>query len=179
MMYCKVTDQIFGITRLLEDERKKPKDYGSGVLLYHAEVQLLDTIARYPEENVSALSERLGITKGAITQLVEKLRQKELIETVRRVENKKEKYFNLTVKGQRSIQGHQQHHQQANQSLCDFMSTLKPNETDAVFRFLEHLKLSVPFCEFQCTRKQDNGIDKEENHDQSNIIECRRITRNP
>ena len=135
-MYCKVTEQIFGITRLLEDEKKKPKDYGNGVLLYHAEVQLLDTIARYPSDNVSALSERLGITKGAITQMVEKLRQKELIETIKREDNKKEKYFCLTDKGRISIRGHQQLHQQANTSLCDFVSTLNSNEADAVFRFL-------------------------------------------
>ncbi|MFT4143531.1 MAG: MarR family transcriptional regulator [Mobilitalea sp.] len=177
MMYCKVTEQIFGITRLLEDEKKKPKDYGNGVLLYHAEVQLLDIIARYPSDNVSALSERLGITKGAITQMVEKLRQKELIETVKREDNKKEKYFCLTDKGEISIQGHQQLHQQANTSLCEFVSTLNPGEADAVFRFLEHLKLCVPFCEFQCTCKHDDVKDKEENHDESNIIECARVTR--
>lgn len=178
-MNCKVTEQIFVIIRLLEDERKKPKDYGSGDLLYHAEIMFLDTIARYPGENVSALSERLGITKGAITQMVEKLRQKEMLQIVQREDNKKEKYFQLTAMGQKAIQEHHRLHQQANQSLCDFIATLNRNEADAVFRFMEHLKQCVPFCEFQCTCKQEqeDKTDKEENQDEANTVECAKLTR--
>ncbi len=176
-MYCKVTEQIFGVIRLLEDERKKPKDYGSGVLLSHTEILFLDTIARYPGENVSALSDRLGITKGAITQMVEKLYQKELIEVEKREDNKKEKFFLLTNKGQTSLQGHQQLHQQSNESLCSFIGTLNSNEVDAVFRFLEHLKLCVPFSEFPCICIQDNRINKEENYNESNTVECSQLTR--
>ncbi len=176
-MYCKVTEQVFGVIRLLEDERKKPKDYGSGVLLSHAEILFLDTIARYPGENVSALSDRLGITKGAITQMVEKLNQKELIEVEKREDNKKEKFFLLTKKGKTSIQGYQQLHQQSNESLCSFIGTLNPNEVGAVFRFLEHLKQCAPFSEFPCICMQDNRNNKEDNQDESNTIECSRLTR--
>ena len=176
-MYCKVTDQIFNVIRLLEEERKRPKDYGNGVLLYHAEILFLDTIARYPGENVSALSVRLGITKGAITQMVDKLLQKGLIQVEKREDNKKEKFFILTNMGNTSLQGHQELHQQSNESLCSFIGTLKPNEVDAVFRFLEHLKLCVPFSEFPCICMQDNRNNKEENHDESNTVECSKLTR--
>lgn len=158
MMYCKVTEQIFGIIRLLEEEKKKPKDYGSGVLLYPAEVQFLDTIERYPDENVSALSERMGITKGAITQMSGKLSQKELIEIIKRSDNKKEKYFGLTDKGQETIRGYRKFHSQGNQKLCEFVGTLDPQEADTIFRFLECLEESVPFCEFQC---ENTGSDKD------------------
>ena len=136
-MYCKVTEQIFKIVQLLEEEKKKPKDYGGGVALGHAEVLFLETIARYPDENVSALSERLAITKGAITHVVGKLCQKELLETIKRDDNKKEKYFRLTHKGEMAIQGHQLFHKQSNQKLCDFIAALDPMETNTVFRFLE------------------------------------------
>lgn len=173
-MYCRVTEQIFGIIRLLEEEHKKPKDYGGGALLSHAEVLFLETIARNPDENVSALSERLGITKGAVTQMVGKLHQKELIKTVKREDNKKEKYFCLTGKGETTIDGHQSFHSQANQRLCDFIAALDDGEADAVFRFLECLRQCVPFCHFQCECKSEEKNDKEEGQNEPVTAECAR-----
>lgn len=174
VLYCKVTEQIFGIIRLLEEEHKKPKDYGGGALLSHAEVLFLETIARNPDENVSALSERLGITKGAVTQMVGKLRQKELIETVKREDNKKEKYFCLTEKGETAILGHLSFHRQANQQLCDFIAALDEGEADAIFRFLECLRQCVPFCHFQCECKGEEKNNKEEGQDEPIAAECTR-----
>lgn len=179
MMYCKVTEQIFGITRLLEEERKKPRDYGNGILLYHGEMQVLDTIARYPDENVSGLSERLGITKGAITQMVDKLKQKELIETINRKDNKKEKYFSLTDKGLAIIEEHRYLHKQSNENICKFISTLDEKEVDAVFRFLEQIKQSVPFCEFQCSCNDDFERIKEDTQYETDTIKCKRFACKP
>ncbi len=173
-MYCRVSEQIFGIIRLMEEEKKKPKDYGGGVLLTHAEVSLLDIVARYPDENVSALSERLGITKGAITQMVGKLGEKELVETRKRGGNKKEKYFSLTDKGEMTICGHREFHKQANRKLCDFIGGLDREEADTVFRFLKCLEQCVPFCEFECECGGENRNDKEEYHGESIADKCAR-----
>jgi len=172
-MYCKVTEQIFDIFRLFEEEKKKPRDYGNGIMLYHGEMQFLEMIAKFPDDNVSKLSKRLGITKGAITQMVEKLKQKKLIQIVSRMDNRKEKYFALTDKGQSVIDQHRQLHKQSNESICRFVSTLKPEEADAVFRFLEHVKQSAPFCEFRCSCYDDHESIKEENYD-TNTAKCTR-----
>jgi DNA-binding MarR family transcriptional regulator len=171
-MYCSVADQIFGIIRLLDEEKKKPMDYGGGVLLGHAEVQFLEAVTRYPDENVSALSKRLGITKGAVTQMVSKLCQKELLQGIQREDNKKEKFFRLTNKGEVTIKGHQLYHQQANEKLCRFIAALDGKEADAVFRFLECLKECVPFCEFPCSCKQEIGHEKEEHHHEETAAAC-------
>lgn len=175
-MYCSVTDQIFAIIRLLEEEQKQPRDYG-GVLLSHTEVQFLETVARYPGENASALSGRLGITKGAVTQMVAKLGQKALLEGVRREDNKKEKFLRLTQRGAMALEGHQRYHQQANQRLCRFIAELDGRETEAIFRFLEHLKACVPFCEFPCVCGAENRKDKEETQHEAISAVCTRSAR--
>ncbi|MEA5016812.1 MAG: MarR family transcriptional regulator [Candidatus Limiplasma sp.] len=174
MKYCSVTDQIFGIIRRLEEEKKKPMDYGGGILLGHAEVQFLETVARYPDENVSELSERLGITKGAVTQTVAKLAQKELLESIQREDNRQKKYFLLTRKGEEVIRSHQRHHRQANQRLCRFIAGLDAKEAGAVFRFLENVRECVPFCEFPCECEGDRGLDKEESHHETSVAACAR-----
>lgn len=173
MRYCHVTDHIFTLIRQLEEARRKPKDYGGGTLLNHAEVQFLDTIARFPDKNVSGLSGQLGITKGAVTQLVTKLSQKNLILEVQREDNKKEKFFRLTPQGARVVTSHHLFHKEANDRLCTFMKTLTPDESAAVYRFLEFIKTCVPFSESPCAchaHVNDAFIEKEYQHERNVAI---------
>lgn len=172
-MNCKVTGQLFEIIRLLEEEKKRPKDYGNGILLHHGEVMFLEVAARYPHENVSGLSARLAITKGAVTQMSAKLAQKGLIEIVRREDNKKEKYFRLTKLGEESIEGHQAFHKQANQRLCAYFSTLNREQTEVIYSFLHQLKQCVPFCEFPCGCDSING--EEDDYDEAYAAQCARL----
>ena len=170
MTYCRVTEQLFEIIRLLGEENRRSRDYG-GVLLSHGEVLFLGCVARNPDGNVSALSERLGITKGAITQMADKLLKKELIEVVRREGNQKERYFRLTERGEAAKRAHERFHEQTNRELCRYISTLDDRETDAVFRFLAQLRQCVPFSEFECTCPKD---DEEEERDESIAVACAR-----
>ena len=71
-----LAEKINKAITVLNAEKKTPRDYGIGFSLYHSEIRLLDTIAVHAGENSSALAARLGITKGAITQVVKKLTEK-------------------------------------------------------------------------------------------------------
>lgn len=175
-MNCSVAEQIFEIINLLDEEKKLPKDYGTGVPLYHAEAVFLSLINRYPEENASGLSARLNITKGAVTKLSGKLVEKGMIQITRRTDNKKEKYFRLTAKGEEVVQGHQQFHKQANQRLCKYISSLNYEEATLIFQFLNHLRECVPFCQFQC----ECGRDEKEvtAYEQPNTAQCVQLTSN-
>lgn len=178
-MPCKVAEQIFEIIRLMEEDKKKPKDYGVGIPLYHAEAMFLDVISRSPGENVSGLSARLGITKGAVTQMSARLLQKELITATRRHDNKKEKYFRLTPAGEEVIRGHLDFHKQTNQKLCDYFSTLDSKEQSAIFGFFEYLRQCVPFCEFPCGYNDyNNEYIKEAEYDESRTARCKKSTGN-
>lgn len=176
-MNCRLTEELTEVIQLIDEEKKHSKDYGTGVPLYHSEIMMLEMIARYPYENVSGLSKKLGITKGAVTQGHNKLMQKGLIEGHQKSDNKKEKYFRLTEKGRESIDGHQQYHEAANQRLCDYLLTMSQEETEVIFRFLSRLKQCVPFCEFQCGCSTEHP--GEDYHDQRNVAQCTGCTNHP
>lgn len=58
---------------------KKPVDMGCGVLLYPSEFHLIEAAGKNPEENLTSIASRLGVTKGAISQTVKKnLKKKDL-----------------------------------------------------------------------------------------------------
>lgn len=173
-MYQEVTRQLFEVLRLLEEEKKKPKDYGRGIELYHAEVVFLECTARNQGENVSGLAGCLGVTKGAVTQISAKLLQKVLIALVKREGNKKEKYYRLTRLGEQVLRQHRLDHEEANHRMYAFFSELAPPEMDVLSAFLEQLTGCMPFCEFTCAGMEENN--KEED-DESSIAQCSRITR--
>ena len=148
-MNCRVTEKIFEVMSMITEEQKKPREY-CGQLLYHSEVAFLDVVHRFPELNVSDMSDLLRITKGAVTQVSVKLSKKGLLEIYTKVGNKKEKYFRLTREGEEVRKEHLSFHEESNRNLCGYLKTLSEGEIETIFEFLNHLKSCVPFCEFDC-----------------------------
>lgn len=155
-MNCQISQEIFDVLRLLQEDRKYPREYGTGISLHYTEMAFLDVVAQNPNANVSRISELLGITKSAVTQTCTKLAQKELIAAMRREDNKKEKYFRLTPLGEQTRAGQLLMHQDANRQLCNYFSALSPQEGQVVFKFLQQLKDCIPFCNFTCNCSQEN-----------------------
>ena len=59
---------------------KKPKSFGTRHKLYQSEIHFIDAIGLDGGYSASELSEKLGITNGAVTQVSDKLLRKKLIE---------------------------------------------------------------------------------------------------
>lgn len=149
-MNCQVTEKLFHIIGLLEDDQRRPRDYGTGQPLYHSEVSFLEAVAKHPDANVSEMARLLGITKGAVTQMYIKLEKKRLLSIHLDAGNRKEKYFSLTEAGETVRAGHQAIHAQTNARLCGYLSALDSGELSVIQDFLEHLEQCVPFCDFMC-----------------------------
>jgi DNA-binding MarR family transcriptional regulator len=77
---------------------KKPRDFGTGDLLYVTEIHAMHYIAANPEINVTQLAEISGVTKGAISQTIKRLVGKRYIARYK-AKNKKEVNLRLSDKG--------------------------------------------------------------------------------
>jgi len=77
---------------------KKPKDYGTGDLLYVSEIHAIHYIGTNPEINMTQLAEISGVTKGAISQTVKRLVSKRYVARYKS-RNKKEVNLRLSDKG--------------------------------------------------------------------------------
>lgn len=124
-------------------EMKVARDYGTGFLLYHSEVHLLDAINLHEGENERELAARLGVTKGAVGQVAKKLLSKGLAESYRLPGNKKEIYFRLTALGRKAIAGHQQHHERINTGLFAYIESLEEKDVKIIMEFLDVMTQSL------------------------------------
>lgn len=78
---------------------KMPSIHGKNDGLYHSERHMLDTIAKYPDLNMSEHAVALGVTKGAISQVVKKLDHKGFVKRYKKGDNDKAVYLELTERG--------------------------------------------------------------------------------
>ncbi len=77
---------------------KKPKDFGTGDLLYVSEIHAVYLIGSNPEINMTRLAELAGVTRGAVSQMVKRLVSKRYVAKFK-VFNNKEVNLRLTDKG--------------------------------------------------------------------------------
>jgi len=88
--------RLVGKYRALE---RIPDTHGRDSGLSHSARHMLDQIGSRPEWNVTEHATGMGITKGAVSQMVAKLEEKELVRRRRREGNGKAVYPELTMRG--------------------------------------------------------------------------------
>jgi DNA-binding MarR family transcriptional regulator len=97
-------DLFLKILHLYSVIGRKPKDYGTGDLLYFTETHTITMVGKNREINMTQLAEMMGVTKGAISQTIRKLVSKNLI-LKSNSNNKKEFNLKLSEKGQIVFKG--------------------------------------------------------------------------
>jgi DNA-binding MarR family transcriptional regulator len=91
-------DLFLKILHLYSVIGRKPKDYGTGDLLYIAEIHTITMVGKNREINMTQLAEMMGVTKGAISQTIRKLVSKNFMIKSNDI-NRKEINLKLSKKG--------------------------------------------------------------------------------
>ncbi|MEJ7219450.1 MarR family transcriptional regulator [Staphylococcus gallinarum] len=100
------------------------------------EVHCIDAIDKLNKPNVSKLSKKLFMTRGAISKLTKKLIDKGAIESFRETQNKKEIYFQLTDKGQEVAVLHASLHNKFRERDKPVFDTVTDEAYDVMLDFL-------------------------------------------
>ena len=106
----RIINQFINISCKLNELEKKPVDFGTGEVLYPSEIHTIDAVgANY--ETVTAISDKFGITKGAVSQVIVKLNKKGYIQKKRSEVYSKEIILTLTAKGKKAYYTHKKLHE--------------------------------------------------------------------
>jgi DNA-binding MarR family transcriptional regulator len=126
-------DLFLKILHLYSIIGRKPKDYGTGDLLYFTEIHTITMVGKNREINMTQLSDMMGVTKGAISQTIRKLVNKNLI-LKSNSNNRKEINLRLSAKGKKVYKGQQSFQKE----LFTFAGTLyeraRPEDRELVGR---------------------------------------------
>ncbi|MGF7050066.1 DNA-binding MarR family transcriptional regulator [Paenibacillus sp. DS2015] len=89
---------------------KKPNYYGTDILLHASEVHTIDVIGKHEDVNITQLAKYQGVTKGAVSQMINKLCKKELVNKEASPQTENEVVLNLTLKGRVVYESHLEYH---------------------------------------------------------------------
>ncbi len=133
-------EKFYVLVSKFNQKSKKPKYYGTEDLLYPAEVHLIEIIGAHKRITTTEIAKVLSITKGAVSQITNKLITKEMI--VKEVSPIKanEVFIYLTEKGERVFLYHREMHRAMSERVNAELATLSPESRQAlenIFNFLE------------------------------------------
>ena len=104
-----------------------PMEFGTGVALYKTEIHTIRAIGENPGVNVTKLAWHMGVTKGAVSQTVNKLARKGLVNKARSPDDAKEVLLELTELGWIGFHSHEQFHMDMFDTVREFYGDeLKP-----------------------------------------------------
>ena len=78
--------------------------------MHPSEIHTVDAIGNNDGINVTTLAARLGVTKGAVSQMVAKLKKRGLVNKLKSVDNERDVILTLTAKGRRAYEAHKRYH---------------------------------------------------------------------
>jgi DNA-binding MarR family transcriptional regulator len=126
-------DLFLKILHLYSVITRKPKDYGTGDLLYFTEIHTITMVGKNNEINMTQLAEMMGVTKGAISQTIRKLVNKNLISKSNAI-NKKEINLKLSEKGLIVYKGQESFQKELFTFAGSLYESATPEERDLVKR---------------------------------------------
>lgn len=95
-----ISNHLLDVFKAFNKQDRKNRDYGVDEPLFHSEVYTLNEIREHEGIHITALAERCGVTKGAISQVLKKLEQKGLVTKEKDARNQSRLMLKVTPKGE-------------------------------------------------------------------------------
>jgi DNA-binding MarR family transcriptional regulator len=145
-----MNDQIDNLGFLLRNmmnkvvaREKKPHVFKNGEILYRFEMHILSLIGKNPDINVSKLAETMNVTKGAISQVINKLIRKNYVIKLRDNSNRRMVKLNLTKKGKVIFEEHEKFHERFNSVIMERFLDRKPEDRKLILEILINMNDSL------------------------------------
>ena len=127
------------LVNVLSTGKKRARDYGTGELIFTAEAHHISIIGRNPGITAREIVQKMGITKGAVSQVLRKLEEKDYIIKYPKPDNLREFRLNLTKKGQMAFKAHESNDQKLVESLSKHLESLNPEQIEKVADMVSEL----------------------------------------
>ena len=124
-------ESFYNLNRCMNAYESLPRTYGTGDILYMAEAHMIEMIGRLGRITTTELAEKTEKTKSAISQIINKLWKKGIVQREKNPESAKEIFISLTDKG-RVIEGfHSDFDKEAfKRILTEKLSSISDEEMD-------------------------------------------------
>ena len=99
-VFADIMELIATLNQMLQGYNNTPRHYGTEDLLYQSEAHLIQHIGEEPELSLNALAKRTYRTKSATSMMLQKLTERNLVESKRDETDRRRCILTLTPLGQ-------------------------------------------------------------------------------
>jgi len=125
--------QLMRIGRMLKDIENFTLLIDEGETLYPSEIHVIAAVGNGLANQVTFLSQKFGITKGAVSQVVNKLSNKGYL---KKESQGKEIILSLTPKGQMAFNMQDKLHKEVETNFVKYLDNLSPEDIDSFLKIL-------------------------------------------
>jgi DNA-binding MarR family transcriptional regulator len=118
---------------------KKTRYYGTDVPLFYAEIHLIKAIKENEGIHITGLAQCLGVTKGAVSQMLMKLEKKGFVVKEKDPENQSRFLLKLTPKGETAHLNHMRLHEEFDEIINDLVKDQDQVKIEFFRHFLARL----------------------------------------
>ena len=136
----KLSEVFLRIMHKVIENQKKPRRYGIDDFLYPSEIHTIMMIGIHKDVHISELARFLGITRGAVSQMMTKLEKKGLIDKKIDPQNATRTLLSLTNKGKVAYYAHEQYHEETDVPLIEYITDLTEDQYVFAQEFLQKLE---------------------------------------
>lgn len=122
--YSEMTSLMERVIHKYAQWEDKKRTYGTDLPLSKAEIHTIAAVGNHPNINITSLAERLGITKGAASQMIYKLVDKGVVEKRVSPDSDTEVVLNLTENGMINYKAHEEYHRQTNDKAMKLLEDM-------------------------------------------------------
>jgi len=144
MLYClimnTITKNLYSIAKLTQRLESEPKSFGTDVLLTGTDVHLIEIIGTNDNNSVTGIANSVGVTKGAVSQKLQQLEQKGLVQKVTDPENLSRSIVTLTSKGKVAFFAHQHWHETMDGGFNKYYNSLNKEQYQTIDEFLTKME---------------------------------------
>lgn len=138
---AEIMEQFVRIVNKFNRFEKVPMDFGVEEMLYPSEIHTIEAIGKHYRINVTELAELMGITKGAVSQMVNKLVCKQFVKKMKVARSEKAVFLELTPKGKKAFEGHEKFHKKMVMDFLKYAENISPKDFrkfKEIFTKIEH-----------------------------------------
>ena len=130
-------EKFVGLVRLYEELESTPRRYGTDELLSSSEIHLIERIGdNFESLSVTDLAGLLGVTKGAVSQQLKKLANKELTVKEEDPRNLSRSIVRLTSKGKAAYFSHKHWHEKMDGGYKAYFMGLDQDKIRFLYEFM-------------------------------------------
>jgi DNA-binding MarR family transcriptional regulator len=125
------------------EKDSKVNYFDTDTLLYHSEIHMVQCIKENENMHLSAIARRLGVTRGAVSQIVMRLEKKGVITKEADQHNGRKLVLRLTAKGETAYASHKRNHDSYNAVTLTLLENADQSKLDFLKDFLAKYEKSL------------------------------------